>query len=95
MKLINEERTERLIDRNGRRIQCVVRRRGIEIPTRAESFAMRHVIEQQQPVAVIVDDGRGTRRVSIDPEPGIPAIAWIIPPALAIAARMMTRRRKR
>ena len=35
MKLINEERTERIIDRSGRSIQCVVRHRGIEAPTRA------------------------------------------------------------
>jgi hypothetical protein len=56
---------------------------------------MRHVIEQQQPVAVIVEDGRGTRRIRIEAEPGIPTMAWIIPPAVAIAARLMRRRRKR
>jgi hypothetical protein len=91
MKLIKEERTERIIDRNGRRIECVVRRRGID--ARAGDKGL--VLEQQSPVAVIVDDDRGPRRVSIEGKPGIPGMAWIIPPALAIAARMMTRRRRK
>ena len=94
MKLINEERTERIINRNGRSIQCIVRRRGIEAPTDASTFTMHHIIEQRKPVAVVVDDGRSVRRISIDGEAGIPGIAWIIPPTVAIAARLMIRRRK-
>ena len=94
MKLINEERTERIIDRSGRSIQCVVRHRGIEAPTRASSFTMHHVIEQREPVAVVVDDGRTVQRISIDGEPGVPGIAWIIPPALAIVTRLIMRRRR-
>ena len=95
MKLINEERAERIIDRTGRSIQCIVRRRGIEVPTDASTFTMHHIIEQRAPVAVVIDDGPTVRRISIEGEPGIPGIVWIIPPAVAIAARIMTRRRKK
>ena len=94
MKLINEERTERIIDRDGRSVRCIVRRRGIEAPTDASTFTMHHIIEQRKPVAVVVDDGLSVRRISIDGEAGIPGIAWIMPPAFAIAARLMIRRRK-
>ena len=94
MKQINEERTERIIDRNGRSIQCVVRRRGIEAPTDASTFTMHHIIEQRTPVAVVVDDGSSVRRISIDGEPGVPGIAWIIPPAVAIVTRVIMRRRR-
>jgi hypothetical protein len=87
MKLINEERTERIIDRNGRRVECVVRRRGID----ARAGDKGVVVEQQCPIAVVVDD----RRVNIDAQRSFPGIVWIIPPAVALAARVMTRRRKK
>ena len=95
MRLINEERTERLLDRDGRRMEFIVRHRGIDVPTQAETFTMHHVIEQREPVAVVVDDGRTVRRIPIEEHSMALRLAWLAPPLMALLVTRAMRRRRR
>ncbi len=95
MRLINEERTERLLDRDGRRIEFIVRHRGIDVPTHRESFTMHHMIEQREPVAVVVDDGDTVRRISIEEHSMARRLAWLAPPMMALLVKLAMRRRRR
>ena len=92
MRLLNEERTERLLDRDGRRIECIVRHRGIDV--RSDS-GMGFVIEQQSPVAVVVDDGRQLTRMPIEPTSMARRLAWLAPPLMALMVRRAVKARRR
>ena len=92
MELLNEERTERLLDRDGRRIECIVRHRGIDV--RSDS-GMGFVLGQQAPVAVVVDDGHTAVRMPVESTSMARRLAWLAPPLMALMIRGSVRRRRR
>ena len=86
MRLLNELRTVTLSDTPDRRVEAVVRVRGLDLRGRA---ARGLHVEQREPVQVVVREADTVRWLNLPPGEGARALAMFV--AAPIAARALTR----
>lgn len=86
MRLLNELRTVTLSDTPERRIEAVVRVRGLDLRD-AASRGLH--MEQQEPVQVVVREADTVRWLNLPPREGVRTLAMFL--AAPIAARALTR----
>ncbi len=94
MRLLNELRTVTLSDTPERRIEAVVRVRGVDLRD-AESRGVH--VERQEPVQVVVRQADAVRWLNLPPREGARTLAmWVAAPIAARAlARMLKPKRSK
>jgi hypothetical protein len=94
MRLLNELRTVTISETAGRRVEAVVRVRGVDL---RDVEAQGLHVEQQEPMQVVVREADTVRWLNLPPKEGARTLAMFVaaPIAARVLARMLKARRSR